>query len=307
MDLLKVGTRGSELALYQSNLVAEKLRSRVPGLRTELVEIKTRGDLRQERPRLGGDDKKDWVAELEQALLQGEIDIAVHSAKDVPGNIEANTTLKSVLRRAPAQDVLIISPELRSAGIKNLEDLPEAARIGTSSLRRSAQLRRKRKDLEILSLRGNVPTRVGKLEAGGYDAIVLAQAGLERLGLFKEDYCVLPLDDFIPAVNQGIVCVQFLESREALRSCVSQISEEDTTLCWSVERAFIQTIQADCGSSVGVIAQVQNSEIKVVARALSMDGQRAVGDSMIVDKEMGAEVGEKLGEKLLEANIQELL
>lgn len=221
---MRIGTRGSALALAQATPVAEALGG-------ELVVITTTGD----RDRKAG-DKGRWVGELERALLAGDIDVAIHSAKDVPGELAEGTKLLPSPQRADPRDAL--------CGAASLDDLPEGARVGTASLRREAQLRALRPDLEILELRGNVDTRLRRLADGDFDAIVLAQAGLDRLGRGAEG---TPLDAMVPAAGQGVLALQ---AREDHPDIPGDTAATEALVC---ERALVTGLSADCDTPVGAL------------------------------------------------------
>jgi hydroxymethylbilane synthase len=226
LTALRVGTRGSALALAQARWVADRLEG------AEIVEITTSGDHAR-----GVGDKSRWVDTIESALVAGEIDLAVHSAKDVPGELAPGCALVAAPPRAAAHDVLIGS-------------WPDGARVGTSSLRRRAQLLSVRPDLEVVELRGNVDTRLRKLDAGEVDAIVLAAAGLERLGLERE---AQPLD-FIPAPGQGTLALEARAADERVVAAVAGVHDPDTFAALTAERAAVRVLEASCHTPVGVHA-----------------------------------------------------
>ena len=240
MSPLRVGTRGSALALAQARWVTDRLED------GEIVEIVTSGD----RAR-GIGDKSRWVDAIEAALVAGEIDLAVHSAKDVPGALADGCALVATPPRASALDVLV-----RPAGHEGARDasslasLPDGARIGTSSLRRRAQLLSVRPDLAVVELRGNVDTRLRKLDAGDVDAIVLAAAGLERLGL-ERDVTAL---DFVPAPGQGTLALEARADDERVRSAVGTVHDADTFTDLEAERAAVRVLGASCHTPVGIHA-----------------------------------------------------
>jgi hydroxymethylbilane synthase len=236
---LRVGTRGSALALAQARWVADRLEG------AEIVEIVTSGD----RAR-GIGDKSRWVDTIESALVAGEIDLAVHSAKDVPGALADGCALVATPPRASAVDVLVRRAERDGAGAP-LAGLAEGARVGTSSLRRRAQLLSVRPDLEVVELRGNVDTRLRKLDAGEADAIVLAAAGLERLGLER---AVTPLD-FVPAPGQGTLAIEARADDERVRSAVGAVHHAATFADLEAERAAVRVLAATCHTPVGIHAQ----------------------------------------------------
>jgi hydroxymethylbilane synthase len=240
---LRVGTRGSALALAQARWVAHRLEH------AEIVEIVTSGD----RARATG-DKSRWVDTIEAALVAGEIDLAVHSAKDVPGALADGCAIVATPPRASAADVIVRRADPARAGrdaAASLTGLPEGARVGTSSLRRRAQLLSVRPDLDVVELRGNVDTRLRKLDAGEVDAIVLAAAGLERLGLERE---VSPLD-FVPAPGQGTLAIEARADDERVRSAVGAVHHATTFAHLEAERAAVRVLGATCHTPVGIYAR----------------------------------------------------
>jgi hydroxymethylbilane synthase len=275
---VRVGTRGSALALAQATPVAQALGG-------ELVVITTSGD----RDRSAG-DKGRWVSELERALLAGEIDLAIHSAKDVPAELAAGTALLPCPPRADPRDALCGAPSLAA--------LPEGARVGTASLRREAQLRALRPDLEIAELRGNVDTRLGRLAAGDFDAIVLAAAGLERLGRGSEG---TPLDELIPAAGQGVLALQ---ARAGELGDVA--GDEEATVALRCERALVRALGADCDTPVGALAAVvDGGGLRLRAFVGRADGSAWLRDELeAADPDT---LGAQMGERLLASGAREIL
>jgi hydroxymethylbilane synthase len=262
-----LGTRGSDLALAQSHLIEAALRARWPGLEIQTKIIKTSGDegpggssSSGRPPATGAAGRKGlFTAEIERSLMANAIDVAVHSAKDLPSVLDERTRIAAVLPRAPVADVLV------SKNSCDLESLPCGGVVATGSIRRSHQLRWKRPDLRIVALRGNVPTRLRKLSAEPWDGAVLAQAGLQRLGIMpnetsiqfedeKFSVSVLDPDVFIPAGGQGIIAMQVRADDQQSRSLVEAISDSSTELCLRAEREFLRKLHADCDQPVGVIA-----------------------------------------------------
>ncbi len=240
--MIRLGTRRSPLALAQAGAVADALRG--AGLEVAIVELVTTGDRDRAAP-----DKAKWTGELERALVAEQIDLAVHSAKDVPAALVADTALLGCPRRAATPDVLI--------GAAALEDLPHGARIGTASLRRAAQLRAARRDLEVVEIRGNVDTRIARLEDTGaarLDAIVLAAAGLERLGRTPEPAVALAGPTFVPAPGQGVVALQGRTGDPEAAAAAALIHDDETGRCLTAERALARGLGADCTSAVGAHA-----------------------------------------------------
>jgi hydroxymethylbilane synthase len=231
--LIRIGTRGSALALAQSRWVAERIADD-----TALVTITTAGDRGASLA-----DKSQWVAELEQALLQQRIDLAVHSAKDVPAELAEGLELVAIPDRADPRDAICGAPSLQA--------LPAGARVGTSSLRRKAQLRAVREDIDVIDMRGNVDTRLRKLAAGECDALVLAVAGLRRLGHEPDG----TLDELVPAAGQGALALQARTCDEHVRTCTRSVRDEQTTTCVLAERELTRRLQASCNSAVGANAR----------------------------------------------------
>ncbi|WP_033919346.1 hydroxymethylbilane synthase [Sphingomonas sp. 37zxx] len=261
----RIGTRGSPLALTQANMVRALLAAahdRDP-LDFEIVPIRTTGDRVQDRPlaEIGG--KALWTKELDRALLGGDIDCAVHSLKDVETIRPDAIALRAILPRADVRDRLV--------GAASIDDLPRGARIGTSSPRRAAQMRKLRPDLLIVPFRGNVDTRIGKLAADEADATLLAAAGLERLG--RDDVGVaIPLDQMLPAPSQGAIGIEVRAADDAAIATVAAIDDAETHACVMVERALLAALQADCHSPVAALARIEGGRITLSAELLSEDG-----------------------------------
>jgi len=273
---VRLGTRGSALALAQAREVAAALGG------AEVVTITTSGD----RDRARG-DKERWVREIDAALLRGDVDLAVHSAKDVPATLADGIVIAAVPSRADPRDAL--------CGAAGLADLADGARVGTSSLRRAAQLRALRGDLEILELRGNVDTRLGRLAAGDYDAIVLALAGLERLGRGAE--ATGTLDEMVPAAGQGALAVTVRTGDAEARAAVEPLSDPAAARTLAAERALVSALDADCHTPMGAHAIAGDGD-GLVLRAFvgAPDGGMWVRDELRgSDPEaLGAEVARRL-------------
>lgn len=242
---LRIATRKSALALWQAEHVAALLRATHPGLTVELVPMSTRGDevLDQPLATIGG--KGLFLKELEVAMLEGRADLAVHSLKDVPAQLEPGFALPAILPRADAADAFV------SNDYADLTALPHGARVGTSSLRRQAQLRALRPDLVLLDLRGNVGTRLGKLDAGDYDAIVLACAGLERLDLAARIRSRLAAPDWLPAPGQAAIAIEAREGQAGVLALLAALDDADTRLTVSAERAMNQALGGSCTVPIG--------------------------------------------------------
>ncbi|MET0505261.1 MAG: hydroxymethylbilane synthase, partial [Luteibacter sp.] len=242
---LRIATRKSALALWQAEHVAALLRQAHPGLIVELVPLSTRGDeiLDRSLATIGG--KGLFLKELEVAMLEGRADIAVHSLKDVPAELEPGFALSAILPRADAADAFI------SNHYATLADLPNGARVGTSSLRRQAQLRAVRADLQLLDLRGNVNTRLARLDEGHYDAIILACAGVERLGLGHRITARLNSPDWLPAPGQGAIAVESRSGDTRVNDLLAALTDEDTLIAVSAERAMNERLGGSCAVAIG--------------------------------------------------------
>jgi hydroxymethylbilane synthase len=281
---VRIATRGSALALAQARHVAQLLGG------AELVEVVTSGDRRRDV-----DDKREWVAEIEDALAAGEADLAVHSAKDVPAELPEGFALAGAPARAEPWDAL--------CGAASLDALREGARVGTSSLRRAAALRAARPDLEVVELRGNVDTRLRKLADGEADAIVLALAGLQRLDRAQAAGCVL--SDVVPAPGQGTLLLETRLDDGAMREACAAISDPATMRALACERALVRALGADCHTPVGAHATVEGDALTLRVFVGRVDGSEWLRDEMRgTDPEaLGAEVARRL----LSAGAQEML
>lgn len=283
---MRVGTRGSALALAQAGWVAD----RVGG---QLVEITTAGDLNR-----AAGDKSRWTGALEGALVLGEIDLAVHSAKDVPGELGEGLALVAAGGRVDAADVLV--------GAGSLEALPPGARIGTSALRRRAQVLAARPDVEVVELRGNVDTRLGKLARGEVDALVLARAGLERLGRLDEAGGELAGGVFVPAAGQGVLVLEAREDDEPASAAAGAVQDAEAWTCLRAERALVRTLGADCHSAVGARAEL-GGELRLTAFVGAPDGSEWIRDELGGDAAEPEALGVAVAGRMLTAGAAELL
>jgi hydroxymethylbilane synthase len=288
---VKIGTRGSALALAQARQVAELLGG---GEEHELVEVVTSGDRGEDHipPPTPITDKERWVRELDAALLDGSVDCAVHSAKDVPAQLPEGIVIAAVPPRADPRDAL--------CGAATLAALAPGARVGTSSLRRAAQVRALRDDLAVVDLRGNVDTRLRKLEDGDYDAIVVAAAGLVRLGRGDAG---TPLDELVPAAGQGCLAVTTRGGEESL---VAAIDDAAAARALAAERALVRALEADCHTPVGAHAQVLTSDaLRLRAFVGAADGSAWVRDEL--DDSDPERLGAAVAQRLLSAGAREVL
>lgn len=298
MTSLRLGTRGSELALAQADHVAGQIRAL--GHEVELVQIQTMGD-RLKGDVSGAGGKGLWVQEIEQALLDASVDLAVHSAKDLPAELADGLTVGAYPEREDPRDAFIGAPGRR------FNALPPGARVGTSSLRRVALLRALRPELELVSIRGNVPTRLRRADAQELDGVILAAAGLIRLGL--EDRILDPLDPdrYIPAGGQGALAIEVRIDDEDVLGIVGQLEDRDVASQVRAERAFLAEIGGDCHTPVGVHASLHGLRLRLRALVLSPDGQQRVegtGEGEAVTPET---LGVTLGRELLQRGAGRLL
>ncbi len=295
-----LGCRKSKLALAQAKLVEDSLRLFHPRLEFELKTLITTGDkiLNKALNKIG--DKGLFTKEIEEALLGGEIDLAVHSMKDLPVQLPKGLEIGVVPKREDPRDVLVSLSGL------SLESLPEGARIGTSSLRRSAQLLNIRPDLDMLPLRGNLDTRIKKLELGSYDAIVLAYAGIKRLGL---DLKITPLsiEKILPQAGQGALAIEIRSGDLATGGLIRAIDDYDSHLCVDAERAVLLGLGGGCSTPIGVYAQVDKQQIFLKAGVFSLDGKVAIRDEVEGRREDAQRLAQGLAERMLKKGAQEIL
>ncbi len=300
-ETLRIATRRSALALWQAEHVKQRLESLHPGLRVELVGMTTKGDRILDSPlaKIGG--KGLFVKELEVALLEGRADIAVHSMKDVPAEFPEGLGLTAILAREDPRDAFV------SNRFDSLEALPEGAVVGTSSLRRQCQLRAMRPDLDIRPLRGNVNTRLGKLDAGDYDAVVLACAGLKRLGLDDRIRQELGPEVILPAIGQGAIGIECRLDDAETRELVAPLADERTTLRVTAERAMNARLMGGCQVPIGGHAVIEHGVILLQGLVGSPDGSRIVRGDISGRPEDAEELGRVLAEDLLARGAGELL
>jgi hydroxymethylbilane synthase len=285
---IRIGTRGSALALTQSGLMVDALGEL--GVEAELVSITTSGDRGKVK-----EDKSRFVKEIEEALLAGDVDLAVHSAKDVPGELPDGLAIVGVPERADPRDAL--------CGATTLDDLSEGARVGTASLRRQAQLLAARPDLDVADLRGNVDTRLRKLADGEYDAIVLAQAGLDRLGRAKEGNPI----DLTPAAGQGCLALEARADDEEIADIAAQLTDRDSLICLTAERAVVTALDATCRTPVAAYARLENGALAMDAFVGLPDGSVWIRDELEGDPEDPAALGLELAQRLIAAGANDIL
>jgi hydroxymethylbilane synthase len=284
---LRLGTRGSALALAQARAVAGML-----GAGVEIVEITTSGDEGTRTAVSSVGDKSRFVKEIEEALLAGEIDLAVHSAKDVPGVLHEGLAIVGVPAREDARDALVGS-------------LPEGASVGTSSLRRRAQLLASRPDLQVSDMRGNVDTRLRKLSEGSHDAIVLAVAGLKRLG--RDEGTPMPIAEMTPAPGQGCLALEARRDDARAAELAAQLTDQEALISLTAERAVVERLDASCHTPVGAYAELDGDALQLHAFVGLPDGSTWIRDTLEGAAADPAALGREVGDRLLAAGAEELL
>ncbi|NGZ05654.1 MAG: hydroxymethylbilane synthase [Magnetococcales bacterium] len=298
---IKIGTRGSALALWQANWVKSRLETIHSGLRAELIIIKTKGDIILDVPlaKVGG--KGLFVKELEEALLDGRIDLAVHSMKDVPAEFPAGLGIAAILERADPRDVLL------AVDYAALADLPTGARVGSSSLRRQCQLLHERPDLHMESLRGNVNTRIQKLESGQFAAIVLAAAGVQRLGLTARVVEYFAPERIIPANGQGAVGIECRIDDHTTRTLLTPLDHAETSIAVRAERAFLHQLEGGCQVPIAGYARLQGGALVMAGRVGSLDGKEMITRELTGAVEDPEGLGRSLADTLIALGADRLL
>jgi hydroxymethylbilane synthase len=290
---LKLGTRGSALALTQSGWVADRIREYHPGIQVELVTIRTKGDILQEvsLAQIGG--KGVFIKEIEEALLQGEVDLAVHSMKDVPAELPEELEIAVVPLREDPRDVLI------SRGGRKLEEMPDGARIGTGSLRRGIQIKNRMPGVEIVPMRGNLDTRIRKLEKEGLDGVILAAAGIRRMGWAAQVSQFLPVDVLIPAVGQGALGIETRRGDARCRDAAAFLNDPVTFCEVGAERAFLKRLGGGCLLPIACFAKKSGDEIALDGLVGSLDGRTVIRRQVRGPVSENLSLGEGLAEQIL--------
>lgn len=301
MCRLRLGTRGSNLALRQAGFVAEALQTAFPDVTLQTTVIKTRGDLRLDADAPGIGDKGLFTGELERELLSGSLDVAVHSLKDLPTRLAQGLCIGAVLKRENPLDVLVSNRELTFSG------LPSGATIGTASLRRTAQIKARRPDIAVVPLRGNVDTRVKKMREQGLDAIVLAYAGVMRLGLEHMITEILPPHIMLPAPGQGAIAVEARERDGNVLGLLQKINDRQTCLETRAERAFLHRLHGGCQVPVGCLAQMQTEQLSLRGCIASPDGATIYTANIDGNAEDAEMLGSALADRLLAEGASNIL
>jgi hydroxymethylbilane synthase len=300
---LRIASRGSQLALWQSRAVEATLRAADASVDVRIDVVKTLGDRILDVPLAKIGDKGLFTKELDEALLRGDADLAVHSLKDVPTRLPSGLVLAAVTEREDPRDVLI-GREGFSGG---LTDVPAGARIGTSSLRRRAQLHAARPDVEVLDLRGNLNTRLVKLDAGDYDAIVLAAAGVKRLGWSERISAYLDAPEWLPAVGQGALAVVTRDDSGDVRDLLHPIHHATTAAATSAERAFLRALEGGCQIPIGALGSVKDGRLTLHGLVADLDGTRILREQGSGSVDDAEQLGRSLADRLTALGATEIL
>lgn len=299
--IIRIGTRGSALALAQSGWVKARIEAAYPDVKAALVKITTKGDKILDTPlsKIGG--KGLFIKEIEEALLRKEVDIAVHSMKDVPAELPEGLEVALFPKREDPRDAFV------SKEYGDLDSLPKGASVGTGSLRRSAQLLHARPDLRVIPLRGNVDTRLQKLESSRLDAIILAAAGLRRLGLSHKITSILSTEAFLPAAGQGAIGLESRKDDRELGSVLGFIHHKETASAVQAERAFLEELEGGCQVPVGALATLTADGLILQGIVSELDGSRIVRDQERGPEDEAEEIGRTLAKRILSAGADRIL
>lgn len=300
-ELIRIATRKSPLALWQAEHVRARLLALHPGLQVELLKMSTQGDRILDSPlaKIGG--KGLFVKELEQGMLEGRADLAVHSMKDVPSELPAGLCIGAILEREDPRDAFV------SSRYASVDDLPEGARVGTSSLRRQCQLRARRPDLQILDLRGNVGTRLGKLDGGDYDAIVLACAGLKRLGLSERISRELAPEEMLPAIAQGVIGIECRVDDERINRLITPLNHQETRYRTQAERAMNAALAGGCQAPVAGYSLLSEGVIELRGLVGRPDGSAIIRGDIRGSSQHAEALGKQLADELLSRGARTIL
>ncbi|MEE9435228.1 MAG: hydroxymethylbilane synthase [Candidatus Adiutricales bacterium] len=301
LTTIKIGTRGSALALVQANWVKDKLSKQFPDLTIELEIIETKGDKILDVPLANVGGKGLFVKEIEEAVLDGRAHLAVHSIKDVPAEFPEGLGIVAVAEREDFRDVLVSRDGLK------LDELPSGARIGTSSLRRRAQLLNRRPDLKIESIRGNVETRLSKIVTENLDGVILAAAGLNRLGLAHKITQHLEPGVMLPAIGQGALGLETRMDDKVVLDIISFLDHRDTAVCVKAERAFLERLEGGCQVPIAALGVLKKDRLQLTGLVADPDGRKCLRDRLEAEPEEAEELGKSLAEKLLDRGADKIL
>jgi len=298
---VKVGTRGSKLALTQTNSVVESIRKINPEITVEISVIKTSGDIMQDVSLLQIGGQGVFVKEIEEALLSGSIDLAVHSMKDVPGDIPEGLTFAAILPREDVRDILV------SRGKIKFEFMPRGARIGTGSLRRGAQIKAILPDINIVALRGNIDTRLKKIETENLTGVILAAAGMKRLGYAETITQFLPVELMLPAVGQGALGLQIRKADTELAKILAKLNHAPTAVAVNAERSFLRALGGGCRLPIAAYGLIERERLTLEGLVAAPDGTSVIRDKVWGALDEAEELGKKLADMIMEKGGKKLL
>jgi hydroxymethylbilane synthase len=305
-QLLVIGSRGSKLALTQARFVQSELQRIDPSLETRIEIIKTSGDISTEPLAVIG-GKGVFTKELEDALLDRRIDLAVHSLKDLPTILPAGFTVAAICKREDPRDALVLGQRAQNAGNASIAGLPKKATVGTSSPRRLAQLKHLRHDLVFADLRGNVDTRLRKLDEGQYDVLVLACAGLRRLGLENRISAAIPTEQMLPSPGQGALAIETRAEDQEITEAMRKLDHKFTRLACTAERAFLRALGGGCQLPIAAYAAVRDKKIRLDGLVSDVQGTQILTDRISGSIDQAEQLGSDLAERLLANGARELL
>ena len=301
MNTINIGTRGSKLAIHQTKIVLKKISKLYPNIKLNTKVIKTKGDILLDQDLTKVLDKGFFTSEIQEALYANEIDLAVHSLKDLPTTISEKSKIVAILKREDHRDVFVSNHKTPLNYFDNYK------KIGTSSLRRKSQLLSINKNLKILPIRGNVDTRIQKMLDGNYDGLVMAAAGVKRLGLEKHITEFFDLDTMLTAPGQGAIAIEIRNSDDNLKKLLSKLNHDETNMCVSAERSFLKTLGGGCHVPFAAFASIKNEKMKINAFVGSLDGELTIKDCISGNKENYLRLGEEIAQRILVSGGEEII
>ena len=301
MNTINIGTRGSKLAIHQTKIVLKKISELYPNIKLNTKVIKTKGDILLDQDLTKVLDKGFFTSEIQEALYANEIDLAVHSLKDLPTTISEKSKIVAILKREDHRDVFVSNHKTPLNYFDNYK------KIGTSSLRRKSQLLSINKNLKILPIRGNVDTRIQKMLDGNYDGLVMAAAGVKRLGLEKHITEFFDLDTMLTAPGQGAIAIEIRDSDDELKELLSKLNHDETNMCVSAERSFLKTLGGGCHVPFAAFASIKNEKMKINAFVGSLDGELTIKDCISGNKENYLRLGEEIAHRILVSGGEEII
>ena len=301
MNTINIGTRGSKLAIHQTKIVLKKISELYPYIKLNTKVIKTKGDILLDQDLTKVLDKGFFTSEIQEALYANEIDLAVHSLKDLPTTISEKSKIVAILKREDHRDVFVSNHKTPLNYFDNYK------KIGTSSLRRKSQLLSINKNLKILPIRGNVDTRIQKMLDGNYDGLVMAAAGVKRLGLEKHITEFFDLDTMLTAPGQGAIAIEIRNSDDDLKKLLSKLNHDETNMCVSAERSFLKTLGGGCHVPFAAFASIKNEKMKINAFVGSLDGELTIKDCISGNKENYLRLGEEIAQRILVSGGEEII